>query len=138
MAFKRFFGRRGKDGGKKPLLEPKSGKEKNQEKPEPSLENTGAYAGMRQGSSGIMAKRLAVEPKFVQFCKAKRLGNPEEAFARFYNAVERERRVWKMEAGEEERFEDAGKHFSRTGFYAKLFIKCGGDPANLYHMFFKQ
>ena len=84
-----------------------------------------------------MALRLASAKSFAEFCQRKKLGNPVEAFMKFYEAVNQNRAFWTWEAKAEEAAENAGKTFSRASFWGKLFMGCNGDPLNAGSLLFK-
>lgn len=85
-----------------------------------------------------MAQKLVGVKDFTEFCAKKQLGNPGEAFLRFYAAISQDPRVWKLEVKAEDAAEDSGKEFIRASFYGKLFMRCDGNPVNLEDVLFKR
>lgn len=84
-----------------------------------------------------MAERLAGMDSFAGFCAKNRLGEPRQAFLNFYAEAIQNTLVWKKEAKAEEAAEKAGKSFSRTSYYGKLFMKCTGNPKNISSVLFE-
>jgi hypothetical protein len=84
-----------------------------------------------------MASILASNEVFAKFCRARKLGDPTEAFMKFYKVVSENKAVWKLEAKTEDAALEAEKTFSRTAFYGELFMRCKGDPLRVTSLLFK-
>jgi hypothetical protein len=89
-------------------------------------------------SAEIMAARLASTKTIAEFCQKKGLGNPQEAFMRFYVGINQNRALWQLETRAEAAAGAAGKEFNREVFYGKLFMKCNGNPLNASSLLFKR
>ncbi len=72
--------------------------------------------------ANAMAAKAAAWQPFADACRKHGYQNLTRAFLEFYAGVKDNPATWKMEAETEEKVETKGKRFSRTGFYAKLFI----------------
>src|SRR3989338_8533907 len=131
MVLMRLFGWHGKQP-EKPDKKQGTGQKPNGKTYEPEISQE------ERLRAGAMAKKLAEVKGFAEFCAKNNLGSPGQAFIRFYAAISQDPRVWDLEGKAENSAEDAGKAFSRTGFYGKLFMKCYGNPASLTNILFKQ
>lgn len=74
-----------------------------------------------QRAKKMAAKASAWKP-FSDACKAKGLKDPAKAFLDFYEKVKGDPKVWALEGKIEAQVEERRQRFSRTGFYARLFI----------------
>ena len=89
-------------------------------------------------SAREMATRLASTKTIAEFCKIRRLGDPVEAFVRFYEGINQNKALWQLEVRAEKAAEDAGKTFNSEVFYGKLFMKCNGNALNASGLLFKR